>query len=708
MALNGFGLNAAVQAFPAMYEFGRSLFGQDSASKAQAFKEKQAEIELALKQREMDDNAAYRQGVLAAQNYSNETQRIGTDNTYKIGDRTVGVSEYLAPFQGAHYNAQNRLSGVQADRITAMTPVEVQEGQARIGQIGAQTNRINTMTPWEAQEAQSRIQLQGAQGGLIGAQTVASRDANSRANERQPWDMRGLKADVNKAELGNRWEQEYFDDEKRHQRFEADPFDRSLSPEDRRRVEIQRSIQFNPHAAEAVQAFDEASNRYVATGDAKAFSPEVVAAVGRGIQPLLDLNTNYAPGTLQFNGFEPVEGGVRVRLQKKTPDGRVEQTYLTEDRGNLSEGSNPKVFSGQELHQMLGGLREIAGAQANNPEYASLQQDMDQARKMSRNRVEYEHNLYTLRSQRAQNQRTAEKDAQSDADKAQKALEHAAAMRGALAKDALDELDAIHPISQMRPEEGKPTPQYQQLMQARARLDAAIRSATADAEPGELIRAHPTDVFNIPEVNKALNEYQDAYNRFQPPVEGALGIQGAPPRPAQTGGFVNPRYPQGGGVGPLSQAAPNQGGNFQPASYPHTNNAGGVLQAHLQRGKSHDHISHLRGPFADRLAAMLEDAPPGVEVMSGYRSPERQAQLWEAALRKYGSPERARKWVAPPGHSNHNHGIASDLTFSSPAAKRWVHQNAKKYGLRFRMAHEGWHIEPIDAHGDDANWGRTT
>ena len=36
---------------------------------------------------------------------------------------------------------------------------------------------------------------------------------------------------------------------------------------------------------------------------------------------------------------------------------------------------------------------------------------------------------------------------------------------------------------------------------------------------------------------------------------------------------------------------------------------------------------------------------------SGYRSVEKQKQLWEQALKKHGTPEKARKWVAPPGGS---------------------------------------------------------
>jgi LAS superfamily LD-carboxypeptidase LdcB len=128
------------------------------------------------------------------------------------------------------------------------------------------------------------------------------------------------------------------------------------------------------------------------------------------------------------------------------------------------------------------------------------------------------------------------------------------------------------------------------------------------------------------------------------------------------------------------------------------------LTPFLQHGKDTKHVQGMNHIFQSRLSAMLRDAPKGAQIMSGYRSPERQQELWDAALAKYGSPEAARKWVAPPGHSNHNHGIAGDLTFASDEAKQWVHKNAAKYGLRFRMAHEGWHIEPIDAKGDDGDW----
>jgi hypothetical protein len=122
----------------------------------------------------------------------------------------------------------------------------------------------------------------------------------------------------------------------------------------------------------------------------------------------------------------------------------------------------------------------------------------------------------------------------------------------------------------------------------------------------------------------------------------------------------------------------------------------------LQRFNTKDasHVAGLQGDFASRLGQFLsaaEQAGTPIKIMSGYRSPERQAQLFQAAVAKYGSEAAARKWVAPPGRSNHNKGAAVDLSFTSDAARSWAHQNAAKFGLNFRMSHEPWHIEPQGA-----------
>lgn len=127
-------------------------------------------------------------------------------------------------------------------------------------------------------------------------------------------------------------------------------------------------------------------------------------------------------------------------------------------------------------------------------------------------------------------------------------------------------------------------------------------------------------------------------------------------------------------------------------------------------GKGKEHIEGLSNDFALNLNAMFEDAPPGIreglQVGSGYRSEERQGQLWDEAVRKYGSPEAARKWVAPPGNSQHNHGNAVDIWWNGQQLGKapkhvqdWVHQNASAYGLRFPMPHEPWHVEPVNARG---------
>lgn len=117
-----------------------------------------------------------------------------------------------------------------------------------------------------------------------------------------------------------------------------------------------------------------------------------------------------------------------------------------------------------------------------------------------------------------------------------------------------------------------------------------------------------------------------------------------------------------------------------------------------------DSFTGLSDPFSQALQEMLQAAPPEVKIgiTSAYRSPELQAKLWEDALAKYGSPAEARKWVAPPGNSQHNHGNAGDLQFTTPAAREWAHANAANYGLAFPLSNEPWHIELGTARGAPA------
>lgn len=95
--------------------------------------------------------------------------------------------------------------------------------------------------------------------------------------------------------------------------------------------------------------------------------------------------------------------------------------------------------------------------------------------------------------------------------------------------------------------------------------------------------------------------------------------------------------------------------------------------------------------FKSALDRLLEAAQGRLSVTSGYRSPEHQARLYQAALRKYGSEQEARRWVAPPGKSKHGEGVAADLA----GDLAWAKANAARFGLHFPLSNENWHVEPI-------------
>jgi hypothetical protein len=106
-----------------------------------------------------------------------------------------------------------------------------------------------------------------------------------------------------------------------------------------------------------------------------------------------------------------------------------------------------------------------------------------------------------------------------------------------------------------------------------------------------------------------------------------------------------------------------------------------------------------------KAAAEADGIPANLLTMtSGYRSVASQRALWEAALQKYGSPQAARRWVAPPGGSPHHTGRAIDFNLGGrnnsenvaqlrqTAAYRWLVCNASRFGF-FPYAAEPWHWE---------------
>lgn len=132
-----------------------------------------------------------------------------------------------------------------------------------------------------------------------------------------------------------------------------------------------------------------------------------------------------------------------------------------------------------------------------------------------------------------------------------------------------------------------------------------------------------------------------------------------------------------------------------------TGNTTPYLEGFLAEGRSNAAIQGMASAFATKLATMLASMPDNlrgqITINSGFRDIARQQELWLQALQKYGSPEEARKWVAPPGNSQHNKGNAADLGYGSTAAMDWAHKNAGNFGLSFPLGNENWHIEDSDA-----------
>lgn len=114
--------------------------------------------------------------------------------------------------------------------------------------------------------------------------------------------------------------------------------------------------------------------------------------------------------------------------------------------------------------------------------------------------------------------------------------------------------------------------------------------------------------------------------------------------------------------------------------------------------------ANLDPDFWKNVQALIAASNGRIGINSAYRSDQEQAALFAAAVKKYGSEEAARKWVAPPGHSNHGKGIAVDLSGDLALA----HKLAPQFGLSFPMSWEAWHIEPAGARSKASAQAYTT
>lgn len=93
----------------------------------------------------------------------------------------------------------------------------------------------------------------------------------------------------------------------------------------------------------------------------------------------------------------------------------------------------------------------------------------------------------------------------------------------------------------------------------------------------------------------------------------------------------------------------------------------------------------------DRMVAAARASGVTLKINSAHRSVEHQRRLFNEAVAKYGA-RGARRWVAPPGRSNHQHGNAIDIS-NSGGAHAWLRANAARFGFRQPMSWEPWHWE---------------
>ncbi|MCW2923216.1 MAG: Lytic transglycosylase catalytic [Thermoleophilia bacterium] len=99
--------------------------------------------------------------------------------------------------------------------------------------------------------------------------------------------------------------------------------------------------------------------------------------------------------------------------------------------------------------------------------------------------------------------------------------------------------------------------------------------------------------------------------------------------------------------------------------------------------------------FRVRLGALMLDVRRHggkLAVEEGWRSYDESLRIWKVAKQRRGGWERATKWAAPPGCSNHTRGLAADL-LGSKHSIQLAHDLAGRHGLVFPMGHEPWHVE---------------
>lgn len=127
------------------------------------------------------------------------------------------------------------------------------------------------------------------------------------------------------------------------------------------------------------------------------------------------------------------------------------------------------------------------------------------------------------------------------------------------------------------------------------------------------------------------------------------------------------------------------------------------IPADLRESQVPGQVRRLRQEAAAALEEMYQAAKAEEKItltsVSGYRSYDKQKNIYQKKLDKVGSKSKADEYVARPGASEHQLGMAMDVgqknktgltaSFGSTAGGKWIRENCWKYGFIIRYD-EGW------------------
>jgi hypothetical protein len=111
-----------------------------------------------------------------------------------------------------------------------------------------------------------------------------------------------------------------------------------------------------------------------------------------------------------------------------------------------------------------------------------------------------------------------------------------------------------------------------------------------------------------------------------------------------------------------------------------------------ESGRLTGDLSGTTPALRERLDRLAADLGVQLEIVSGWRTRHEQSELYEMFLNGTGN------LAAVPGTSRHEIGYAADVYIDGVALAdyRDVRERAKRFGLHFPVAGEGWHVELIE------------